>query len=629
MAENQEFMAELKASVANNAAVSNEGDLPDSVAPIQPQVPEVGLERMHFSELQEKYSTAVEAEQFPVPESEREPLPIPEYDNEAHGWMVPGRPDLGVKRTDMPLWTALAKEQGVEIYLRRPEVAESAEDHQNQLNGPAVRELSPRPAQGTPQIAPEARNDASAVTMGGAAAQPGGAPATVEGQPTKLEPPLGAESGNADPDKADVPGLDESAQARRMLHDVLDEPPELVRKRYLYAEGHYYFRDRNNNEAFVDKGPGLSTGTNDPVVASSMLEVAQAKGWQSIRVSGSPEFMKEIWYQAQLRGMEIQGYNPDPLDLARLEDAKARGLVNKPGDINNQIEAVGENRPAPEKPVHNPMQGVIVGYGRDAFNHDKREGVSKSYFISLRNDDGKITTHWGKDLERLVSQHDLKQGQRVELARLGKRDVEVMEPIHDKNGKKIDEKPKLSHLNEWAVAKLDSPTVQTPTIDPARAERIAAARTQLDGAIDKGLHPELFGAVQAYRIEKAHLAQQDITEPQRDSMLNIARGQLAERIADGQSFGLPGEKPLSQEQIERISGLSTVVREKFLAEGGDNAASVDVYWDTMSAGSKLIQNGVALPELSVKEHSPSLGQPAAQPPQKLPMPEAPKPKMAM
>lgn len=623
MAENKEFMAELKASMDNNAAVSNEGDLSNSAA--QSQVAEVDLERMHFSEFQEKYSTAVEAEQSSVLEAERAPLPIPEYDNEAHGWMVPGRPDLGVKRTDMALWTALAKEQGVEIYLRRPEVAENEADHQNQVNGPAVRELSLRPEQGTPLIAPEARNDPGAVTMNG----PGVAPSTLEGQPTKLEPPLGAASGIEGPEKADASGLDESAQARRMLHDVLDEPPELVRKRYLYAEGHYYFRDRNNNEAFVDKGPGLSTGTNDPVVASSMLEVAQAKGWQSIRISGSPEFMKEIWYQAQLRGMEIQGYNPDPLDLARLEDAKARGLVNKPGDINNQIEAVGENRPAPEKPVHNLMQGVIVGYGRDAFNHDKREGVSKSYFISLRNDDGKITTHWGKDLERLVTQHDLKQGQRVELARLGKRDVEVMEPVHDKNGKKIDEKPKLSHLNEWAVAKLDSPTIQTPAVDPARAERIAAARTQLDGAIDKGLHPELFGAVQAYRIEKAHLAQQNITEPQKDSMLNIARGQLAERIADGQSFGLPGEKPLSPGQIDRIAALSTVVREKFLAEGGENAASVDVYWDTMSAGSKLIQNGVALPELSVKEHSPGLGQPVSQPPQKLPMPEAPKPKMAM
>jgi hypothetical protein len=68
-----------------------------------------------------------------------------------------------IRRT--PLFTAYLK-----IYLRRPEVVESAEDHQNQVNGPAVRELSPRPEQGTPQTAPEAifgRNKQETLTISG------------------------------------------------------------------------------------------------------------------------------------------------------------------------------------------------------------------------------------------------------------------------------------------------------------------------------------------------------------------------------------------------------------------------------------------------------------------------------
>ena len=91
------------------------------VAARSPLAPYYFPERMRFDLFCEKYSQAVEYPriQFPFPELEHEPLPIPEYDHEAQGWVVPGRPDLGVKNTDLPLWTALAKELGVRIYYCR------------------------------------------------------------------------------------------------------------------------------------------------------------------------------------------------------------------------------------------------------------------------------------------------------------------------------------------------------------------------------------------------------------------------------------------------------------------------------------------------------------------------------
>lgn len=580
MANPPEFMDELQESIARNSApLPQAGKEADN------------LERMHFSEFQAIYT------------KEGDNNPVPEYDDQSHGWKVASRPDLGVKRTDMPLWAALAKEHGIEIYLKRPEIP--SEDPINSVDGPAVRPIDP--------FVPLVSQPGDQVFA------PSMAPQQVVGHPTKIEPPDGTEPEQL----TDTPEASKQAKGteRRMLHDILDEPPETVRKRYMYADGHYYFRDRKNDEAFVDKGPGLSTRTNDPIVAASMLDVAQAKGWQSIRVTGSPDFMKEIWFQAQLRGMDILGYSPEPLDLARLEDAKARGLGPKP-DLNNQIEAVGENRPAPAKIAKNPMAGVVVDFGEAPFNFDKREGVNQSYFISLKNEDGGLTTHWGKDLARLAKQYELKKGDSILLARLDKKDVEVQEPLHDENGKLVGTRSKSSQLNEWALSKQPSQSIE-PKASAVAPVKVAAAREQLDAALDKGIHPEIFGAVQAYRIEQQHLERQNLTEPQREYMLNVAKDQLAERLAEGKDFGLPGEKPLSSEQIQQISAFSTVVREKFIADGGDDKTSVDVYWDTMSASSKLIRNGVQLPDIKVNEPQRGFVEP------KIPAPEISKPSISM
>lgn len=87
-------------------------------------MPEINMEqptltRMHFSEFQ-KWQI----------ETGR---PSPVYDETKAGWSVPGRDDLFAKRSDMPIWQALAKEQGIEVYLYTPpalgEAAPTAEEN--------------------------------------------------------------------------------------------------------------------------------------------------------------------------------------------------------------------------------------------------------------------------------------------------------------------------------------------------------------------------------------------------------------------------------------------------------------------------------------------------------------------
>ena len=122
----------------------------------------------------------------------------------------------------------------------------------------------------------------------------------------------------------------ESAIRDRYARSVLDpaNSPELVRKSYLAEAGQYYFRDRNNALAFEDKGARIATRNEDPVVAASMIELAIAKGWKELKVSGSESFRRSVWLEASRRGLAVRGYEPKPQDELQLQEMKV--LARKP-----------------------------------------------------------------------------------------------------------------------------------------------------------------------------------------------------------------------------------------------------------------------------------------------------------
>jgi hypothetical protein len=112
-----------------------------------------------------------------------------------------------------------------------------------------------------------------------------------------------------------------------------DGIPLTLRRRYLVADDHkYYFRDRDQALAFEDLGNRLRTEHDDPDVAISMVELAQAKGWDKIKISGSREFKREAWLAAAERGLHTRGHRPSAADRAssrahgptRTGDARAR-----------------------------------------------------------------------------------------------------------------------------------------------------------------------------------------------------------------------------------------------------------------------------------------------------------------
>jgi hypothetical protein len=100
-----------------------------------------------------------------------------------------------------------------------------------------------------------------------------------------------------------------------------------VTQRFLKIEQNYYFPDKTH--AFSDHGNKLATRASHPEVVRSLVEIAKARGWDSITVKGSDEFRRSVWVKAAQSGLKVAGYKPTALDLAELAQSPARNAVEK------------------------------------------------------------------------------------------------------------------------------------------------------------------------------------------------------------------------------------------------------------------------------------------------------------
>ena len=81
----------------------------------------------------------------------------------------------------------------------------------------------------------------------------------------------------------------------------------------------YRFRGDTSRVAFTESTFRLATDTNSPSVARSMVDVAEARNWKALRISGNEDFKRMVWLEASVRGVRTLGYEPNPGDLEVLK----------------------------------------------------------------------------------------------------------------------------------------------------------------------------------------------------------------------------------------------------------------------------------------------------------------------
>lgn len=103
--------------------------------------------------------------------------------------------------------------------------------------------------------------------------------------------------------------------------------PDSVMRRFLKVKDEYYFPDRT--PAFSDRGTKLATRGAHTEVVTSLVEIAIARGWETITVKGTDEFRRSAWMEAAHRGLTVAGYKPTALDIAELSARPAGNSVEQ------------------------------------------------------------------------------------------------------------------------------------------------------------------------------------------------------------------------------------------------------------------------------------------------------------
>ena len=113
------------------------------------------------------------------------------------------------------------------------------------------------------------------------------------------------------------------------LHErYLIRRPTLKIGAVAIGQTEYRHRGDTSRVAFTESTFKLSTDTNSPSVARSMVDVAESRHWQGLRVSGNDDFRRMVWLEASLRGVKTIGYEPLPADREALRKASSARQAN-------------------------------------------------------------------------------------------------------------------------------------------------------------------------------------------------------------------------------------------------------------------------------------------------------------
>ncbi|HWU49219.1 MAG TPA: LPD7 domain-containing protein [Asticcacaulis sp.] len=297
-----------------------------------------------------------------------------------------------------------------------------------------------------------------------------------------------------------VPEIDAIDQRRAERLRLLQEG---VEKRYHVAGERYHFRDAKRGVAFEAGDKCMTTRLEDPTVVASMIDLAEARAWTELKLSGSWDFKREAWLQASLRGMEVSGYAPDKLDQARFAehqsereragrnpaspktgrsrstegprfDEQTRTHEDEPKvdlspgqkqvisilekvmtDRGDSSDAIARAREiAAERFVSNRVYvGRLVETGTAPYLDKTVE--KPSHYITLEDDAGKRSTVWGVDLPRGLKDANAVVGEKVVVAYGGRRTVSIDRPIKDNDGQVIGSEKAEVTRNSWDVVKFD------------------------------------------------------------------------------------------------------------------------------------------------------------------------------
>ncbi len=162
-----------------------------------------------------------------------------------------------------------------------------------------------------------------------AARKPVEGPPIREATPGDLAAAARRARANAAPEPAPVQAVREARGSLFRRRPAEPDKPDAVAQQhglYTAAKGstRRYYADYQQKQEVMRADPKrISTKLDDKQTVSAMLDLAQSRGWDTVRLKGTVDFQREAWVQAQVRGMKAEGYRPTATDQQEATRRKA------------------------------------------------------------------------------------------------------------------------------------------------------------------------------------------------------------------------------------------------------------------------------------------------------------------
>ncbi|MCT6881791.1 MAG: hypothetical protein M3Z51_05440, partial [Snodgrassella alvi] len=246
-------------------------------------------------------------------------------------------------------------------------------------------------------------------------------------------------------------------------------PPDHLASRYIVANGQYLSSKNGTTVLFEDKGKKISTARTDAQTVRDMLEVAKAKSWDSIKLSGSQEFKSMMYVAAESQGIRTRGYKPTAADLALVEKLRTEQSLNsiEPDLLNQEQTKKTSLNDAPKKEFLSGER--LIAHGEAPYLHVSKN--QNSYYVTLEKD-GKERTIWGVGLADAIKQAKAKIGDTIKLEKQDKQPVTIQIPEKNQDGQIIGQTEKQVVRNLFLVEVLQHNNPQpepVPTSEPGKS----------------------------------------------------------------------------------------------------------------------------------------------------------------
>jgi hypothetical protein len=157
---------------------------------------------------------------------------------------------------------------------------------------------------------------------------------------------------------------------------------EQVHSQFRVAGAKFYFKDQPGKLAMKDKGERMVSA---PTMTAwqRLWRRCRSQGLETIKVSGHPDFQREVWMEASLRGIEARGYKPSEQDLKLLEDKRERAMRNtvehEQTARERKPEQQRQDRAVTAAKVRlRAYAGRVIEHSAANFNHDPKKSRTTS-----------------------------------------------------------------------------------------------------------------------------------------------------------------------------------------------------------------------------------------------------------